>query len=69
MSVNSQVSRVNIEKYEEKQVGRNVKSSKVEYIWRFSVRGKCREAKLVRSYYSNKLRLFVDGVLVYQDLK
>ncbi len=69
MSVNSQVSRVDIEKYEEKQVGRNVKSSKVEYIWRFWVRGRCREAKIVRSYYSGKLRLFIDGVLVYQDLK
>ena len=69
MSVNSQVSRVDIEKYEEKQVGRTVKSSKVEYVWRFRVRGKHREAKVIRSFYSGKLRLFVDGVLVYQDLK
>ena len=65
----SQVQKVDIASYREKAIGKTVKSSKVEYVYEFFINGIQQIVKLVRSYYSGKIRIFINDELIHKEDK
>lgn len=69
MNSSSQTNRVDIANFRQKEVGKTVKSSKVEYIYEFFINGVPQEVKLIRSYFSDKIRIFLNGKCVHKEDK
>lgn len=65
----SQVTKVDIANFSQKEVGKKIKSSKVEYIYEFFINGVLQIVKLVRSYFSGKIRVFVNDECVHKEDK
>lgn len=61
--------KVEIASYSEVSVGKNIKSTKVEYIYEFFINGKQNILKLIRSSISGKLRILLNENLLHFDQK
>lgn len=69
MNGSSQVNKVDLANFRQKEVGKTLKSSKVEYIYEFFINGVLQEVKLVRSFFSDKIRIYVNGSCVHKEDK
>jgi len=65
----SQANRVDIASYQEREVGKRFKGSKVEFVFEFFVNGMSQVAKIVRSFFSGKIRVYVNEQLVHNEEK
>jgi len=67
MNSTSQFNKVDIANFSKKEIGKTIKSSKVEYIYEFFINGVPQTVKLVRSFFSDKIRIFVNGKCVHKE--
>ncbi len=51
----------------ETPVGATIKNSKIEYIFEFFVDKKRNELKVIRSFYTNKIRIFLNNNMVHAE--
>ena len=59
--------RVEISNCRENAVGSWFKGSKVEYIYEFKAKHSLHSLKLVRSKFSNRIRIFLDENLIHAE--
>ena len=69
MLVQSASGKVDIANFNQKEVGKNLKSTKVEYMYEFFINGVMQTVKLVRSFQSKKIRIFVNGDMIHYEDK
>jgi len=65
----SQVTRIDISSYQEREIGKTVKGSKKEFIYEFFINGILQLVKLVRSYYSGKIRIYLNDQPIHVEDK
>lgn len=59
--------RIPILNFTQNAIGRTVKSSKVEYIFEFEAVGKKQNLKFIRSYYSHKIRIYLNEQMIHNE--
>ena len=69
MLVQSTSGKVDIANFKQKEVGKTLKSTKVEYIYEFFINGVMQTLKLVRSFRTEKIRIFLNGDMIHYEDK
>lgn len=59
--------RIAVNLVRETPIGHTIKNSKIEYIFEFQVEKQRNELKVVRSFYSNKIRVFLNNNMVHAE--